>query len=329
MTIKISNLILNKRKILNWETFAENINTSFWDSVFNDERLDINLEEINIINHDGLIWIVYILLKRKMNSLFTYITLPSEENKIAFIKYYGLPELQKVLNFTFINEYVLFLYEKEYKPKPITKMLKSIKLINGSNWYQINNQSNEALKNYILNEYNINPIGQEAFEELDPFCRTLEEFIQNIALHGGAEPGNGLGLVSFTPLPKEFNKIRYCFGDIGSGFLETINKKSDKKVLSHKNAIITGLLYRYYNPKDGIAGLYPTLKYIRKNNGIIAIRSGDAFIKLDFNDQRVLNNFDNSYRDNPTEEWLSSIIVSKKCNIISGTHILVELQIHR
>lgn len=311
-------------KVLRWESYLT-INKSNWETIFSSENLTISLEGFDILGHDGLIWIIFICLERRIRKLFTHLELPSDERQIAFIKYVGILLLQKALNFSFTNAYRLD-FSVEYKPSSKqSNYLKNIHVVDKDNWDSISSDTTKHVSDYISNIYKLtNFQGDEVFEGLYPFIRTLQEFLLNIPLHGGTESGKGIGLISTTLPPKNYNRIRYCFSDIGEGMKHTLSRNHNIKCSNDTEAIYQALLFRYGHKKGGVLGLYPTLRFIKERKGMLGIRTGNSFMQIDFSKRQNFENFDKDY-DKPTVSWLKSISQHQYVASLPGTHIYVDL----
>ena len=313
------------RRILKWNTFSNLKDKDAWDCLLSAELLELNLKDINIFSHDGIIWLAFILLFRSKNNLQTYVILPEEENHIKFLKYVGFHEFQRRLSYSFLNEYLLHSDALQYEVKDEYKMsIRKLQFVNGNNWSNIANTTIHDIRTYLIDKLNLSPIGDQAYEMVFPFITTMQEILHNIALHGGSRDGCGIGFISFTPLPTEINAVRYCFSDIGNGFRATLRDKHSIECKTDDKAVFKALLFRYNFPAEGILGLYPTLKFIRRRKGSISIRSGGVVVKINFRLHGTQKSFD-GLDDKPTIKWLKSLSTVSKGRQIPGTHILVDL----
>ena len=315
------------KRILGWDSFSDLRDNNFWDAIKNSGAIEISLENIDIYSHDGVIWLTFIFLYRSRRNLHTYVLLPEDERKINYLKYIGFHELQEVLKFSFLNEYLLHMYSPRYKAKSdYMKSTRKLQLVNGNNWSKIAHTTIHDIREYLIENLGFSATDDRAYELVYPFITTMQELLHNIALHGGSRGGSGVGFISFTPLPKKLRMVRYCFSDVGNGFLATLRDKHSITCKSDAEAIFKALLFRYTTPADGILGLYPTLNFIRRRKGSIHIRSGNAKVVLNFNSTNNLDSFD-KYYDKPSPEWLKSLSSVSHSTSVPGTHILVNLSI--
>lgn len=315
-------------KILNWGTFSRLSAIDVWNNILYEKNLVIDLNDITYLNHDGIIWICFLCLYRSVheNEFTTKIVLPESKKQIATLKLFQLPELQAYLDFRFVNEYYLDYSNTTYNATEEMKLLHKMHFVYANNWDTISNSVLNKLRKYLIDKYYNIDTDQETIELIDPFVFTLNELLHNIVLHSGDQLGQGMGLVSFNPPPMNFSKIRYCCSDAGTGFMETLKHNHSIKTETHTEAIFKALLLRGFDPKKGIVGLYKTLGFIRKKKGELNIISGDALVKIDFNNKNTLEIFDQNY-DKPDLGWLNKISEIKNCPYIPGTHICVDLNI--
>ena len=326
MIIQLKQIIKNYRNnVLSWESFVK-ITKKDWIDLLKSERLTIQLNGFDFLAHDGLIWIIYICLYRRYKELYTHIELPENEAQISFIKFVDISLLQKALNFSFTNPYLLD-FVKEYNPhSQHAKALKNIRAVDRNNWANISFETTNHIKDYITQVFGFSLLGEDTFEKVNPFIKTLQEFLLNITLHGGNEPGNGVGLISTTLPPKNFDRIRYCFNDIGNGIKHSLIHNHSIKCNEDREAIYTALLFRYFNRHDDVVGIYPTLKFIQERAGAIGIRSGSAYISINFSNNRIKENFLKNFK-NPSITWLKEISKYQMVEKIPGTQIYVDLHI--
>jgi len=308
---------------------------NLWGNILNNECLELNLDKIDFIAHDGLIWVIFILLFRKEKGFKTFIYLPNDEKKVGFLKYVGFHNQKWILNFEYLNEYAMLSSYKYPVRNELLKPLHKLYYIDGENWWRKAQETTSAVKDYIIHTYGLVDIEWEVYELINPFVITLQELMQNIASHGGSLDGKGTGYISFIPPPRKYTKITYCFTDIGKGFKDTLFRQHNMNCDSHEESIIEALLFRYSRPEEGIRGIYKTLPLIRNREGSIRIRSGTVLFTLDFSKEKNRQGFDNNYKE-PTEKiiyedeknWLRSIShFSRSVDInIPGTHILIDLK---
>lgn len=344
----------NGIKILKWEFFSNLKSDNLWEKIITEKDLKINLEGLDLFNHDGVIWIVFISLYRKFKKLHTEISLPFDMRKVSYLKYIGLDEICEISNIDLSNGYKFRdLDEDKLKKKNEREFIhytrdnceysiQRIKLVESIDCENIKHYAEDFIKNILIkrSEY-FNPTGQEAFEYFNSFYSSLKEIIQNISDHGFFvnnqnnqkindidfyRLGEGMGFVACTPPRKKENYLRFCCSDVGPGLFFTLKNKITRfKLKDEKEAIIEACLYRYFNKDDKIIGLFPVLEYIRSRNGKIKIRYGKIYSILDFSKPLSREIFDNGY-SNPTSKWMTSLWqFYQPFPKIPGTHIIIEL----
>lgn len=328
MQVRLADFVkeYNGRKVLRWECFPNSANDEFWNKVLSTDILEMDLDGLSILAHDGLIWLGNICLRRASEKKYTYISIPDDDAQIGYIKYVGFDRLQYPLSFGFTNEYLLN-REDKYKSHDISPdSPRRIQLVTSTNWTHVVSASIRYMREFIIKRLGVQPLGQEAFEGVDPFTDTLQELIHNITLHGGIREGQGMGLISFTPPPPGFPVLRFCCNDLGDGFLSTMVNRRKEICRNDKEAITKALLHRFFHKESGIMGLYPTLAYIRARRGSIGIRSGSVLARLDLSRNDSIKAFDANF-SNPTDEWLYSLLYFQESASSLGTHIYVDLRL--
>jgi len=316
-----------ERKIFKWNTFSLIKSKKLWEDLLTEKKLEINLRDIDILGHDGIMWIGFISLYRKtVNNLYTEINLPDNFDQISFIKYLGFNSFTDELGIFFDDELKLEAAdEKYYSDDDHPYSLRKIQLVDKNSWRNVMKDSNRYITEYLVKNFNIIETGEEFFENVEPFTETIRELMLNIVLHGGSEEGIGKGLVSYTPPPRGYRIIRFCCNDIGKGLKYTLRYRREKTwVKTDEQAIIEALLYRFYNKKDGVKGLYPVLKYIRDRSGKMGIRTGSKYAEIDLFKNYYKMRFD-EYYELPTREWLRNLIHFDNYPKIPGTHIFIDL----
>lgn len=323
--IKIDN---KGRIIFKWDTFSLIKSEELWHDLLTEKDLEINLRDIDILGHDGIMWICFISLYRKnINNLYTGINLPDSNKQISFLKYLNFEYLSNKLDI-YYDERKFESADEIYKPRNnLPLSLQKIQIVNKDNWYGINNNANNYITKYLIENYNINETGEEFFKYVKPFTGTIQELILNIVLHGGDEEGIGEGLVSYTPSPHKYRIMRFCCNDIGKGFKHTLRyRRNITWIKTDAQAIIEALLYRFYNKKEGVKGLYPVLEYIRYRSGKIGIRTGNKYAEIDLSKNYYKKKFDEYYKV-PNYKWLRNLINIDAYHYpkIPGTHIFIDL----
>lgn len=314
------------KRVLRWGVFSELADPRVWDELLHGKFVEISMSDLDFIAPDGVVWLSFILQYRDAYRLESHVLLPDDERQLAYLKYVGFHDLQQHLDFTFSNEFAFHYLKVEYPKDELQESLSRIHLVSGGNWSNIVYHSIQDVRRYLQDRFDILPTEDRAFEQVDPFIVTLRELVHNIALHGGAEDGNGAGVVSLVPPQKGFPLIRYCFSDIGRGFRETLEAKLGSTVPTDSEAILRGLLFRFEHPAEGILGLYRTLAFIRSKRGAIGIRTGEALLQLDLSSQTAQRRFDGGYQ-NPSSTWLLTLCRVSKGTHVPGAHIYVDLRV--
>lgn len=320
-------------KVLNWYSFPKIRPKKFWDIALGKSPVEFKFGDIDFVAPDGLIWLYHILLYRKSREAPpSLIDLPQNPRINSFLKNAKFGEISGLLNYSFRNpQQYDFAEEYQGKQDVTSDVFSKISYMDKRNRSRIATILLDAISESLLEVYNIRKFGEERFAVMNSFVGTLSEIMSNMMEHGKFN-GDSEGFISIILPKKNFPVIRYCFSDIGNGFLHTISNKPDltkfdREITKHEDAIIAGLLYRLLYPENQVFGLHQTLEFIRQRNGSINIISGDANVRIDLgtrkNQKLLINNF-----HNPSLNWIEKMAIIKKGNNFPGTSILVELRIN-
>lgn len=342
--IKISDYIKPyiQKKYFSWEVFSELKNYDVWEKIFKHDDLQIDLNNIDVLTHDGMIWIAFISLFRDFNNLYTEIILPHNLDKVDYIRYIGFENVRDITHFSFLNEYLFNdIIKSKYRQVRDAFSPQRIQLLNKNTADKIIDSTGSYIKHILQKRSDFNPTGEEYYEYYIPFYFSLRELILNVVEHGyyannmknedikrEKYEGMGIGFASCTQPPKKRKYLRFCCTDIGNNFLNTLKTKVHKyKLNNEKDAIIEAFLYRFNFPDEQIKGVFPILKYIRIRHGSFKVRYGKICSILDFSEPKYCKIFDKGY-ENPTIEWLYSLLKFKEyLPEILGTHILLDLEL--
>jgi hypothetical protein len=316
----------------------------FWKHILDSNNLDINLDGINYIQHDGAIWIAYIAAYRKFTRKITDITLPTNPDVIGYLKSINFNIIADGTMIHFNNSSDLEHYPPKYiYSKKEEQNLAKLISIQSQRLSISPKEINFLLKDYLLSvafpEFKSKDIGY-LFESL--FSTTINEIIKNITDYGGEKLGDGIGYCSLMPSLRQENFMRYCFFDIGKGFRTTLlEKKNDSEykklgnIDDDKTAIIKGLLFRQAIKSENIIGLYPVLGIICATKGKIGVRSGNAIVEIDFSQAQTYDNFRNNFFkgfdrsiDESLKLFFNRIIQYRNVeSVIPGSQIYVDIGI--
>jgi len=340
-------------KVLKWEFFSNLNNNNIWKKIINEKELKINLNKIDLFNHDGIIWIAFISLYRNIKNFYTEILLPYDMEKVSYLSYIGFEEISEISN-TYLSNVHKFvdLAEDRLKKKSEREFkhyqrdnyeysIQRIQLIDNITCDKITNYAKDYIEDILIKRSDFNPTGQEAFEFFNSFHTSLKEILQNVSDHGffivnqsnqntnGIDiyrKGEGIGFTSCTPPRKKSRAVRLCCSDVGSGLFSTLKKKITRdKLTDERDAVIEAYLYRYFNKVDGIIGLFPILEYVRMRKGKIKIRFGEIYSILDLSKPSFQDIFDKGY-SNPSRKWITHLLqFYHSLPKIPGTHIIIEL----
>lgn len=315
---------------------------NFWNQIFSQSVINIDLTGINYISHDGAIWISYICMARKKHHKITYITLPINPDVIGYLKSINFRSIAdgETVHFFNSSSYDFYPIKYTYAKKEEQNLAKLI-LINGQELSINPKEINLLLRDYLLNvvfpNYKSKNLGT-LFDEL--FSTTISELIKNITDYGGDKLGDGKGYCSLIPAQRQDQHIRYCFFDVGKGFRETLLAKRNEQefyklgeINDDKTAIIKGLLFRQTIKAENIIGLYPVLGIICATRGKIGVRSGNAIVEIDFSQQSsndmFKSNFFNMYKqtiDDNLNNYFNSIVYPNNCSYkIPGSQIYIDI----
>ncbi len=260
--------------ILNWYSFGYLNNPAKWKYLINTNNLFININRFDLINADGLIWILFILDNRKKLKKFTAIECSINQTNQKILRKTNFIEKARLLEAEifdqsqdYSNSLNYILKEKRNPDKGShsyeTKFIDCFHRINGNAFighldqrigFFLNHRSN--LKEYLLSIYGKQVSGSETSDKVDPFVNTISEFLENIVKYSGNEYNDGLGFSCYTPLPENAYLLRLSFTDSGDGiykrFLRLINDSINNGMLRQKNES----LYSKYSE---------IMRYLKKN----------------------------------------------------------------
>lgn len=323
---RLANYLSTEDLTLTWDFFCDRVSQDVWNLLLQDSDVEIDLGGFEKLNSDALLWLQYIFLYRRLHGKSTFIVLPEKADQIGYLKYLRFRRYNNPLWVNIRNPNVWNNVDSIYKPKnPHLIKLKDFHMIKGDNWGKIVSQNTNSLKDYFRDRYKVKKLTDQEEIILGPVIRTLMELIQNVAKHGGYTKGKGYGFVSFTPYADPNLPIRICFNDIGYGFKKTLFAQFNISCSNDLDAIVKGLLFRYFHPENGIVGLYNILPFIEMCDGKITIRSGDSYILLDLGNKKKKTIFYRNY-NTPSEAWLYELASIKHLPRIPGTHINLELK---
>src|SRR3990172_4782417 len=228
--VKLANLIRpdkRGRRVLGWDLFSRLNDKAIWETMRFAAVVEIDLTGLDILGHDGLVWLASIILDRTNHDLQTYVVLPDSDKQVNFLEYTGFSTLRESrLDFSYSNESRLLSPESRYEARDkIKRELSEIRFITETNWSQVNNRTVRYLEEYLIKTYEISPIGEFRVTLLDPFMNTVREVLHNVAMHGGAVGGEGQGFMSLTLPPRGYPVLRSCFSDVGEGLAKTLSLK--------------------------------------------------------------------------------------------------------
>lgn len=274
ITLSTFAILRKGKRYLNWDSCINFINSKEWNEISKIEKslIAFNLKDINIINLDGLLWLLLIgeILHKKNNYLV--LNLPRDEEILKYVK---------SVNFHIIAaEAGLF----EISPRFYLDEIEEYKRLMGT---KIKKVTDETLKE-VTNEFNAffnseefaHMVGIEyqdqIYWEYIPLLRSiLFELSTNIIEHSGEIKNTGHGYVAMF---RSGGKINIFISDAGVGFKESLRKKNLPVNNNDKDAIRKALLFKYYrqNTKVEGKGIFEVLKCLRKLGGSVRIRSGGA-----------------------------------------------------
>jgi len=244
-TVEINNEISriykkNKQNLegsyLNWYTFGLLNDKEIWRKLLETRELIIDLEGFDLLNGDGLIWLLSIIKLRNI-----------DPNNITIINNIINEKYQWTLENTDLINQLLFLeteirgpYEKYIKDqKKFGEINSSTSKFQNINGFYLKNPSDLELNKFqkikffnkiyndlhqlFINNYNFYPEDEGDITYIRPFIRLIIELVDNIIKHGSTNIDEcycGSGFFSFTPLPPKAKIIRITFSDIGYGLYE-------------------------------------------------------------------------------------------------------------
>ena len=330
-------------KIINtWKTGSNTISNkifndpnfeSTWSSLLFHDDITISLDKIKYTKLEILVWLAFIIHYRSDNERPTRILLPNNNDFLHFIKFTHFDDLKRDLNFKLINEFLLpskSKYSHDKNPYCESQRITYIDRFNANRRYR---NLSKNTREYLQAVYKINPNNNKALYNFFPFLKTISEITENIIIHGGLERNTGNGIIALFPAMSNEDCVTYCFSDIGNGFTKSmmINKKFIPKnfvIRDEADAILAGLLYRYWHKESGIQGLYGTLRFIADKQGTFSIMSNNALVEFDFTDRQRCELFYEKYDTQPDKKWLRDIssIYNNSFNL-PGVHVRISMKL--
>jgi hypothetical protein len=316
-------------EVLDWSSFNSHAMDNIWEELLTStNEIRLLLDGIEFISHESLVWIAFIGLFRSKKLLKTTITIPRmDAGQIDFLRKIKFREIKDLCGFGIEDEYLLEESSKKTKQESEYPNIEKIKYINKSYYdYTVRSNILDDLKKSIDGFLNIRQ-GEEQ-THLKDFIIILNEIISNIIKHSGEKEFGGEGIISLKPPHPRSQYLTYCFSDIGNGFLSSLNQKHDLACTDEYDAILEGILFRFFNKQDQILGLYPTMELIRRKSGRLKIRSSNYYVKFDFSDIETQRKFDQGYHNRPSKAFLKTISTKYKMKFsLPGVHIYISLQV--
>ena len=352
--LSISDLLKEKKQkkiIPNWEFFSNFLLENDWNNIFSSDYLEINLSNLDYIPHDGLIWISFILLNRRLINNNSAVSLPNNNEQVNFLKYIKYDELIKKLHVSLENYIEFENIISKYNPTlQYKKALRQQEIVDGDFLQDRFRNYRDGVIDILKKIFNIDKetfIPDESYDRIYKFCQILYEMVENIVAHGGYEDGDGIGLVSFVPPGQKGIEYSMAFSDCGRGFVKCfMNKLEESKSNSQINQALNELksiqnpiefyrrmigyilIYRYINPdKKGYVGFYKILPFLSLFKATLKIRTDKFICSVDFSKTNYYS-FCEQW-ENPNIDWICSFI--KKPRVISdirGSHIKIVFPIN-
>ncbi|UYN91376.1 MAG: hypothetical protein KIT70_08420 [Anaerolineales bacterium] len=317
------------RRTLDWQAFNQ-IPSSVWQAILNEDNITINMDGLNFVDPDGLVWLTYIFRMRKMKGVNTYLTLPSKENQISFLKYTEFDIYAQLYGVKIINELALY-SDLKYTSKK-HREINRLRHIDSTNVFNVTARVQSELHDQLIDELKLPGFRQESYHIVSNFLEVIIEILSNMSEYGKPSDMSegGEGFASFVPMPSSYGGIKHSFSDLGLGFRHTmlqkpIAEKYSSDLATDKGAILLGMLYRKISSEERIVGLFPILRTICAREGKLRIRSGGALVTLDLSSPEKRQKFEEGH-NNATTNWLESFCQIQQLEPIPGTHIQLEMR---
>ena len=326
---------------LTWEAFCTDNRNA--DRFTSSNDLVIGLSGYDVLSHDGLTGILALVEYRASNgSRRTLNEIPEDPADLVYLGELNFLRALQSAGGEIANErallnpaYTTLLLKREAEREhenrlPITQRRKSnnasytLRRVEGDNWLEIFGSMGGFLSSDAVRHVEEDLKATFRFEA-EPFRLAVREIIQNIVLHGGSVPNEGVGYCCYRPFPYPHPVLRFSCSDIGPGFRGSLEQKT-RSIRSDEDAIFVGLLYRFLHPEGGVIGLFHALDFIHRFEGRLQICSGSVLASLDMADPQTKSRFENG-RDDPSDQWIRSLTTLKPVRAVKGTHIAVDLRI--
>ncbi len=260
-----------KKYYLNWDTCTSFIASKKWDEIskIKNSNIVFDLEGFDVVNLDGLVWILLIGEMLYKNNNYLILKLPRNEMILKYIKTVGFDQVASKVFELFPKFWVASIEEYKTIKGIKIKKVQDINIQNVSEEFRIFIKSKEFIK-----LTNIETTGQIFWEYIQPLLMPIiSELLSNIIEHSGEKVNTGNGYVTMFVSGK---KINILIADAGVGFKKGLERKG-LLVKDEAEAIKKAFLFKYFrNTKVEGRGIFEVLKCLRKLGGWLRIRSVKA-----------------------------------------------------
>jgi hypothetical protein len=296
-------------------------------SLFNSsEPVDISMDNIAYVGHDGLQWLLVAAAHRKRRHVPPlFLRLPNRTEVIKTMRELRFPEKFALAGGEIANRYPL--NRPETDPLGIAEWsLMQFQVISSRTVGSIVEGITDYVDNNLATELGISPISEPMTLYASSFDLLLQELVTNVVLHGGVIEAKGDGFAALRRPHPKYPVLRFVCGDVGPGLTETLRQRRKVRVSGDHAAFLEALLYRATHRDDAVIGLYKALMFLSHFRGKLRIRSGTGLATLDLEPPAALEAFRAGYSDG-SEEWLRRLLKIVEVPSLPGVHICLDLRV--
>lgn len=309
-------------KTLNWTFFSKLEDKDVWHTLLNSGTIRLEFDRNTYFALEGLVWLSTIFLFRKKQDMVTYLVLEDNKKRASQISRLGFPKLQEALKVNIVS------YDELTNTSP-TRSPAEIQYFNSQKSNKVSSQAYSDFVAAFSKLFGYRELTDEFAIFVTPFIVSVMEHLSNVGKHSEKISGSGSGLCAYSMPTEKYPFFVFCCTDAGQGILSSLTGKNGISPKDHRDAIVKAILYRKLFPEQGVVGLFETLKFLHKQFGKLQIRTGNCIALIDFSSEAwaVKNRakFESGIND-PTENWLRSMIRFEKCFSFPGTQIRLSLE---
>lgn len=323
-----------KRRLkLRWESFGY-MSSHFLDHFFKTpEPIDLSFEGVDLVGHDGLIWLIAAAMYRQAHDLPAVIVhMPGRPAIAKAMRECGFRAAFGEVGGDFVKSWIFDDPRAEPADLPGATSLRRLQRISPTSYERHIDNVPYTLQSEIATGLRVDPTSEVGREGLRAIVTVVQELILNVFVHAGEVEHEGVGIICVKRLHPKYPVYRLCCSDVGVGLAATLNKRRGLEVSSQRAAILAALKFRGLKRRDGVLGLFQALEYVHALRGRVWIRSGSALglLNLEKDDiGKVFLHHLHLYRSGDDQDlsWLDDLITFKEVSEAPGVHFCLDLRV--